>query len=85
MVIHARNRADDSPARVAVIAGRKVGGAVVRNRVKRRLRAALQARPLPQGVDLVVVARPAAAVAPFAQLRSELDRLVDVAVGRCRR
>jgi ribonuclease P protein component len=63
--------------RVGFTVSTKVGGAVQRNRVRRRLREA--ARPLIVGskeaVDLVVVARPEAAVATFAELAAELREL----------
>ncbi len=50
-------------SRFGVSVGRKVGGAVVRNRVKRLLRDAFSAclEDLPDGSDFVVVARPDAA------------------------
>ncbi len=41
---------------MGVIAGRRVGTAVERNRARRRLREALAALPVPQGMDCVVVA-----------------------------
>jgi ribonuclease P protein component len=46
--------------RLGISVGRKVGGAVVRNRVKRTLREAFwaQGELLPEGHDFVVVARP---------------------------
>lgn len=48
--------------RVGFTVSRKVGGAVVRNAVKRRLRdVARRHKPLWAGTDLVVVARPEAA------------------------
>jgi ribonuclease P protein component len=49
--------------RLGVTASRKVGNAVVRNRVKRRIRAAFRARRglLPPASDVVVIARPGAA------------------------
>src|SRR3954466_7524811 len=51
---------DDDEPRLGVSVGRKVGGAVERNRVKRLLRAAFSAvaDELPDGHDFVVVARP---------------------------
>jgi ribonuclease P protein component len=54
-----REANEDSP-RLGVSVGRKVGGAVERNRVKRLLRDAFWALAgsLPDGHDFVVVARP---------------------------
>ena len=51
---------DDEDPRLGVSVGRKVGGAVERNRVKRLLRDAFWevADSLPDGHDFVVVARP---------------------------
>lgn len=71
VVVHALRRSQ-GPTRVAVVAGRKVGGAVRRNRAKRRLRAALSLLELPTSTDLVVVARAAAVEAPFADLLEDL-------------
>jgi ribonuclease P protein component len=63
-------------ARVGLVVSRAVGPAVVRNRVKRRLRALATARlgQLPAGALLVVRANPAAAAASSELLGSELDR-----------
>lgn len=71
--------AADSPVRAGFVVSRAVGGAVVRNRVKRRLRhltrehlAGLSARP-GTGV-LVVRALPPAAVASSRELGADLSR-----------
>lgn len=64
LVVYAFPRADaDADARLGVSVGRKVGGAVERNRMKRLLREAFWAgaEQLPEGYDFVLVARPDAA------------------------
>jgi ribonuclease P protein component len=68
-------RADQRPARAGFVVSRAVGGAVVRNRVRRRLRHLVaQLLPtLPPGTDLVVRALPAAAGRPSAELAADLD------------
>jgi ribonuclease P protein component len=67
---------DDSAhqARVGVVVSKAVGIAVVRNRVKRRIRAGLQLnRHSMPGGRVVVRALPSAAVADFKQLNSDLE------------
>ena len=77
-----------TPPGVAYAIGRPVGGAVVRNRVRRRLRVIVAAEvaraPLPAGYYLVGVT-PAAATASFHQLGADLGlvtRLVRKAADR---
>lgn len=75
-VLLARPRDDDSGAvRVGFTVSRKVGNAVIRNRVKRRLRA-LSHELLPElaqpGTDLVLIARPGAGERGFGELRTDL-------------
>ncbi len=62
--------------RVGFIVSRAVGNAVVRNRVKRRLRHLVRARvdTLPEARVLVVRAQPASADASYGELGAELDR-----------
>ena len=69
-VVHARRRTDDAAPRVTVVAGKAVGNAVARNRVKRRLRAAVPALGLRSGTDYVLVGRSAALSASWPQLRA---------------
>jgi ribonuclease P protein component len=47
----------DGPARLGLTVGRRTGSAVVRNRLRRRLRAAFLAHGPREGVDVVLVAR----------------------------
>ena len=60
---------------------RKLGNAVQRNRLKRRLRSICRSRPyFPR--SLVVFCQPSAVEAPFADLERELDSLVASLVPR---
>jgi ribonuclease P protein component len=55
---------------------RRVGGAVVRNRVKRRLREILRSAPLKSGYDIIFMARPQAAAAKPARLEKSVKTLL---------
>jgi ribonuclease P protein component len=73
---HALN-ANDSGSRIGFITSRRVGGAVIRNRVRRRLREAVrQSRPrLRAGCWIVLIARNPAARASLTELNEEWLRL----------
>ena len=64
-------------ARIGFITSRRVGGAVVRNRVRRRLRELVRlSRPqFPHGMWIVVIARQHAANASFQAMQDEWIRL----------
>jgi ribonuclease P protein component len=84
--VHA-NRTDaraDLPPRVGFVVSKAVGNAVVRNRTKRRLRASVSTRltGIPAGLDVVVRANPAAAVATWDELDLAVARQLEKA---CRR
>ncbi|MEU4475926.1 ribonuclease P protein component [Micromonospora sp. NPDC023888] len=70
-----------APSRAGFVVSKAVGNAVVRNRVKRRLRALVRDRltGLPAGSTLVVRALPAAADASFSRLATDLDAAIAVA------
>ncbi len=72
--------------RLAVAASRALGGAVRRNRARRRVREAvrshLRERTSAPGTDLLVVARPAALKAAAAHLREAVARQIDPLLGR---
>lgn len=70
-------RPGEDPPQVAYAIGRAVGSAVVRNRVRRRLRWALAQLPhnLPPGAYLLAVS-PGAATATAEELRADLASVV---------
>ncbi len=66
--------------KIGVTAGRGLGGAVARNRAKRRLREALrtlEARLIRRG-EIVLVARPLAGTARFSEIVEEMEALCRV-------
>jgi ribonuclease P protein component len=67
-----------APVRIGFSVSKRIGGAVVRNRVKRRLRDAARHKvvSLAAGWDIVITARPAAAQASYAALVDELHELL---------
>ena len=66
------------PTRVGLTAGRVLGNAVARNRIKRRMRAAVMRHRdgLPRGMDLVLHPRAAVRHAPFAEIERDLLRAI---------
>lgn len=64
--------------RYGFVIGKRLGMAVVRNRIKRRLRAAMYQMHdrLLQGYDIVVTARPMALAQPFHELKRILNALL---------
>jgi ribonuclease P protein component len=84
-ILLVRKRKDDDPAmRLGITVTKKIGGAVTRNRIKRRFRA-LAAEVLPEngfaGADHVLIGRAEALDRPFDQLAADLRQ----ALGKVRK
>jgi ribonuclease P protein component len=72
-------RQDGKGSRVGFTVGKVLGGAVERNRMKRRLREAVRLHgPVPAAMDVVINPKKSLLTAPFADLRSEVNRAFEV-------
>lgn len=75
-VLQSLARRDDGPTRVGFTVSKKVGNAVERNRVRRRLRELVRLSPparLRAGHDYVLIGRRPALVLPFQRMIEDLD------------
>jgi ribonuclease P protein component len=79
LVAHLWVPGGESPARVGFVVSKAVGPAVIRNRVKRRLRHLARERlsSLPGSAVLVVRALPASAEASYDDLARDLDSALE--------
>jgi ribonuclease P protein component len=75
LILQARDRQDGKPPRTGFTVSKKIGGAVIRNRVRRRLREAVRLS-MPDlahdGFDYVLIGRGGTATRKFADLRNDL-------------
>ena len=75
-VLQARKRTDDGPVRFGFTVSKKVGNAVERNRVRRRLREIVrlsEKNRMQSGHDYVLVGRRAALKLPFARIAQDFE------------
>ncbi len=75
LIMQARPRGDADSPRIGFTCTKKLGNAVVRNRIKRRLKEAVRLALPTQvqlGLDYVVIGRSAAETRPFQLLQSDL-------------
>lgn len=82
-LLQVRKRTEDAPAgshpRFGFTVTKKVGGAVVRNRIRRRLKEAVRlhaGKSAQRGHDYVVIARRSAETTPFRDLTADLEAAI---------
>jgi ribonuclease P protein component len=79
-VLQVRKRSEKGPVRVGFTVSRKVGTAVERNRVRRRLKEVVRlsaATGLRAGNDYVLIGRRAALSLPFEQIAKDFRRALE--------
>lgn len=75
-VLQTRKRSDDGPVRIGFTVSKKVGNAVERNRVRRRLRDVVRRTPAlgdRTGHDYVLIGRRTALTVPFERMIDDLN------------
>lgn len=88
-VLLVAKREEEGPSRLGIVATRKVGNAVQRNRIKRVCRECFRlwkndAPLVPDGIDLVVIAREGAHELGLDEVRGEWEKAHPVLVRRCK-
>ena len=84
-MVQERRRGDGGPPRIGFTVSRKAGGAVERNRVRRRLKEIVRlsaAGGFHAGSDYVVVGRRTALAIPFARLVEDFTAALNASSGR---
>ncbi len=78
-------RSDDGPARLGLVVSRRVGNAVVRNRIKRLCRETfrLSGELGTWAIDIVLIAKPAAATMDMTELETEAARALSTLRRKC--
>jgi ribonuclease P protein component len=77
-VIYSAARADDGQtSRLGITVSRKVGNAVVRNRIKRLVRETFRRHRalFPEGTDIIFIAKPGSAALTLSELTQEVVQL----------
>jgi ribonuclease P protein component len=75
-VLLVARRVEDGLSRLGIVTTRKIGNAVVRNRIKRLCRESFRLNPdlLPNNVDLVVIAKEGAGTLKLGDVQAEWAR-----------
>ena len=75
----------EGPSRLGIVVTKKIGNAVARNRVKRVCRECFRQWPgyVPDGIDLVVIAKEGAPELGLAAVREEWERARGTVLKRC--
>lgn len=79
-------RGDGRPSRLGISVGKRAGGAVTRNRLRRRVREIFRRHrgALPQSLQVVVNVRPSSAAAPFSDFADDYLSALERGLARLR-
>ena len=86
LLVTASSVGASGPSRLGIVATKKVGNSVQRSRIKRLCRECFRLWPefVPDGIDLVVIARDGAAELDLARVRAEWEGARRALLERCR-
>ena len=76
LVLRVRPNPETATPRFGFAVGKRLGGAVARNRIKRQLRDLVQRSGAQGGVDVVVIARASAVRASYREFEAALTKLL---------
>ncbi|MCA1840643.1 MAG: ribonuclease P protein component [Actinomycetota bacterium] len=72
VTLHLLRKAGAEEPKIGLTVSKKIGGAVSRNRLRRRLKEILAKAEIPDGCDLVVQAKPLASNGTFQELEQDV-------------
>lgn len=75
-IVYVNEQSETSHFRYAMSVGKKIGNAVVRNRIKRQIRAIMRQFSISNGVDLFIIARAKVQQATYQQMQTQLQILL---------
>lgn len=75
-IIYVKEQNETSHFRYAMSVSKKIGDAVIRNRLKRQLRAIIRSFTIKEGYDLFIIARNPVKSISFLQMSSQLEFLL---------
>lgn len=75
--IYIKEQNETNHFRYAMSVGKKIGNAVVRNKIKRQIRAIIRTYKINQSIDFFIIARPKVLNLSFEEMKKEIEYLLN--------